>query len=82
MGGAPYKSAKEGVQTLGHREYGLRLAGMKDFVRITTDPDYYEENAESLELWSPGNPLFQPPELLAETEVLPDGKVLRDFLDG
>ena len=70
------------IQTLGHREYGLRLAGMKDFVRITTDPDYYEENAESLELWSPGNPLFQAPELLAERREQPAGATLRDLLDG
>ena len=48
-----------------NREYGLRMAGMEKFVRVTTDPAYFEENAESLELWSPGNPLFQAPEMLA-----------------
>ena len=70
------------VQALRHREYGLRSQGMKDFVRVTTDPNYYEENAESLELWSPGNPLFKPPDLLAETEDPPPATTLRDLLDG
>jgi hypothetical protein len=27
-------------------------------LRITTDPDYFEQHAESLELWSPGSPVF------------------------
>lgn len=27
-------------------------------VRVTTDPDFYEENSDNVELWSPGNPLF------------------------
>ena len=70
------------IQTLGHREYGLRTAGMKDFVRVTTDPAYFEENAESLELWSPGNPLFKAPDLLAEADEQPAGTNLRDLLDG
>ena len=69
------------VQALGHREYGLRMEGMQDFARVTTDPRYYEENAESLELWSPGNPLFKPPDLLAEADEPPAGATLRDFLD-
>ena len=69
------------VQALGHREYGLRMEGMKDFVRVTTDPNYYEENAESLELWSPGNPLFKAPDLLAEADEPPAGATLRDLLD-
>lgn len=50
------------VQALGSREYKLLAPGMKAALRVTTDPEYYEEHAESLELWSPGNPLFQPPE--------------------
>ena len=46
------------VQPLGHREYGLLVSGMTERLRVTTDPEYFEEHAESLELWSPGNPLF------------------------
>ena len=36
--------------------------------RVTTDADYYEEHAESVELWSPGNPLFKGPEVTTTTE--------------
>jgi hypothetical protein len=31
---------------------------MLEPVRVTTDPVYFEEHADSVELWSPGNPLF------------------------
>ena len=48
------------VQPLGHREYGLLAPGMTERLRVTTDPEYFEEHAESLELWSPGNPLLLP----------------------
>ena len=43
---------------MGRREYGVLKPGMKERVRVTTDPEYYEEHSESLELWSPGNSLF------------------------
>ena len=49
------------IQQLGHREYGLLAPGMTEPVRATTDPAYYEEHPESVELWTPGNPLFKPP---------------------
>ena len=39
---------------------------MKEFVRVTTNPTYFEANAESVELWSPGSPAFQAPKPLAE----------------
>ena len=35
-------------------------------VRVTTDPDYYEQHPDSTELWSPGSPLFPKPETVAE----------------
>jgi SNF2 family DNA or RNA helicase len=49
-----------GVETtpMGHREYGFRQPGMVQAVRVSTDPAYYEQNADSVELWSPGNPTF------------------------
>ena len=50
------------VGTMGAREYSLLAPGMNQALRVTTDPAYYEEHAESLELWSPGNPLFHAPE--------------------
>ena len=68
------------VQPLAPREYGLLAPGMAERLRVTTDPAYYEEHAESVELWSPGNPLFNAPELLAASEALPEKKTLADFL--
>ena len=68
------------VQPLAPREYGLLAPGMGERLRVTTDPAYYEEHAESVELWSPGNPLFNAPELLAASEALPEKETLADFL--
>ena len=51
-------------------------------LRVTTDPEYFEEHAESLELWSPGNPLFIPPECTTGTDEPPTDKTLKDILDG
>ena len=66
---------------LRRREYGLLAPGMTEHLRVTTDAEYFEEHAESLELWSPGNPLFNPPEFLASSEDLPSGGTLKDILD-
>ena len=46
------------VQQLGHREYRYRAPGIEHELRITTDPKYFDENPESVELWSPGSPVF------------------------
>ena len=69
------------VQPMGHREYGLLAPGMKERLRVTTDPEYFEEHAESMELWSPGNPLFAPPEFTARLDEPSAGKTLKDILD-
>ena len=67
---------------MGRREYGLRAPGMREAVRVTTDPAYYEEHAESVELWSPGSPLFRPPELPGAVDApAAPGATLRDLLD-
>ena len=68
------------VQPLAPREYGLLAPGMRERLRVTTDPAYYEEHAESVEFWSPGNPLFNAPEFLAASQALPEKKTLADFL--
>ena len=68
------------VRPLGAREYALRAPGMDQEVRVTTDPDYYEEHAESVELWSPGNPTFTPPDQLAQTDTPATGKTLEHIL--
>ena len=69
------------VKPMGRREYGVRKPGMKERVRVTTDSKYYEEHSESLELWSPGNLLFTPPELLAQEREPPPGRTLKEVLD-
>ena len=69
------------VRALGAREYALRAPGMKDELRVTTDPDFYEEHTESAEFWSPGNRLFTPPENIeAWNEVDPESQ-LAEILD-
>ena len=67
------------LRRLRDREYGLRMAGMAEFVRVTTDPAFFQEHAESVELWSPGGPLFKAPEGLGGAPP-PSGKSLREVL--
>jgi len=45
------------------REYAYSAPGMAEKLRVTTDPSFYEEHSESVELWSPGSPLFPVAEL-------------------
>lgn len=69
------------IQPLGHQEYGLLAPGMKEPLRVTTDPQYFEENADSVEFWSPGSPLFMPPEFVAQHDHVPSAGSLKDVLD-
>ena len=46
------------VRRLGRREYSLKVPDMAEAIRVTTDPEYFEEHADSVELWSPGHRLF------------------------
>ena len=39
-------------------EYKFSMPGMKETLRVTTKPDYFEQHPASTELWSPGSPLF------------------------
>jgi len=48
------------VRGLGPREYAFQQPGLAREVRISTDAAYYEQNADNVELWSPGNPTFPP----------------------
>jgi hypothetical protein len=50
------------VSALGPREYAFRQPGLGVQVRVSTDPAYYEQNADTVELWSPGNPTFPEPQ--------------------
>ena len=69
------------IQQLGHREYGLLAPGMTEPVRATTDPAYYEEHPESVELWTPGNPLFKPADFLPPADQLSPFRTLREILE-
>ena len=70
------------IKPMGHREYGMLAPGMSEPLRVTTDPEYFEEHAESVELWSPGNPLFVPPEYSPASEEGASAETLKDILDG
>ena len=65
----------------GPSEYGLLAPGMQEALRVTTDPEYFQKNAESVELWSPENPLFQAPEGLSDVKLDPDVRTLDELLD-
>ena len=69
------------VRPLGVREYALRAPGMSSELRVTTNPDYYEEHTESVEFWSLGNPLFNPPESLGRGDETNQEGRLRELLD-
>ena len=69
------------VRPMGPREYSLLAPGMQQPIRVTTDPAYYEENSESVELWSPGNPFFEAPALLPDTDDVPAGVRLKCLLE-
>ncbi|QVL47545.1 MAG: hypothetical protein KFB96_17825 [Thiocapsa sp.] len=61
-----------GVQTkvVGPRDWSWQAPGMPAAVRVTTDPDYYEQHPDSTELWSPGSPIFPVPEAVADSEEI------------
>ena len=69
------------VQPLRPREYSLLAPGMPEPIRVTTDTAYYEENSESVELWSPGNPFFTAPEMLPDNEEPGGRETLKDILE-
>ena len=46
------------VRELSKGEYAYMASGMDAEVRVTTDARYFEEHAETVELWSSGSPLF------------------------
>ena len=69
------------IRALGPREYALLAPGMEKEVRVTTNADFYEEHAENIELWSPGNPEFVAPENIAGDETRGTSEKLQDILE-
>lgn len=51
------------VRPMGNREFSYYAPGMKEPIRVSTDVNFYQEHSDSVELWSPGNPLFPVPEV-------------------
>jgi hypothetical protein len=68
------------VSPLGQREYAFRQPGLSQSIRVSTDPAYYEQHAETMELWSPGNPAFPGPDH-ATTEDDPVAPNLTALID-
>jgi superfamily II DNA or RNA helicase len=60
-------------------EYAYQAPGMASPVRITTRPDYFDEHSDSLELWSPGSPVFPKSDDEASAKEL-QGRDLRKLL--
>lgn len=46
------------VRQFSSHEFVWSEPGLPEPIRITTDPDFYEGHPESVEFWTPGNPLF------------------------
>ncbi len=44
------------------RQYRYSRPGMREPIRVTTDPAFFGEHPESVELWSPGSPIFPEPD--------------------
>lgn len=57
------------VKKVGQKDYAYLAPGMSREVRVTTDAEYFDEHPESTELWSPGSPLFPPPESVLDADV-------------
>ncbi len=68
------------VRPLHPREYALSLPGLEAELRVSTDPGYVEEHPDDVELWSPGSPLFRPPEVAMAAEEVPTGATVKDLL--
>lgn len=48
----------EAAPLAGDKDYKYVIPGRKEPIRVTTDPSFYEDHAESVKLWSPGSPAF------------------------
>ena len=46
------------LQRRSEKESFYQAGGMNGPIRVTVNPEYYEDHLEDVELWSPGSPLF------------------------
>lgn len=58
------------ARVLGPKDWSWQAPGMAAPIRVTTDPDFYEQHPDSTEFWSPGSPLFPVPDTIAGSEEL------------
>jgi hypothetical protein len=64
------------VTPAGEKDFAYLQPGMTQPIRVTTDPEYYDLHSDSVELWSPGNPLF-PREPVLSTAAVPSVEEFR-----
>jgi hypothetical protein len=50
------------------RQFSYSRPGMREPIRVTTDPAFFGEHPENVELWSPGSPIFPEPDDTLEPE--------------
>ncbi|MBE9019049.1 helicase, partial [Chroococcidiopsidales cyanobacterium LEGE 13417] len=67
------------VQLMQTGEYKFSMPGMKETLRVTTKPDYFDQHPGSTELWSPGSPLFP---IVDEVESTLDPSSIEYLLKG
>jgi superfamily II DNA or RNA helicase len=56
------------VRPMGERQYGLTMPGLPAEIRVTTDRTFFDAHGDSVEMWSPGSPVFVPPDSVATAE--------------
>ena len=67
---------------LSANEKSYEMLGLPHAVRVTTDPRFYEEHPDSVELWSPGGAVFPKPVDYTESSGAKSiGEILRKFRD-
>jgi ERCC4-related helicase len=69
------------VRPLGTREYGYLAPGMREELRVTTDPGLFEEHPDSYELWSAGSPVFPNSAELAGIDSGEPVRAISELLD-
>lgn len=68
------------VEPMPPKEFRYLAPGMSAPLRVTTDREFYEEHAGSVELWSPGSPLFPETGVVLESQDYPDTVSLTQIL--
>jgi superfamily II DNA or RNA helicase len=63
----------------GYGEMSYQTPGIHELMRVSTEQGFYTEHPDSVELWSPGGPVF--PDVVTEVE-LPSVQKLSELLDG